>query len=759
MKLFQLFERLLFSLFILFTSNSIGQITTEYSLNLFPDTKTFDGTITICNNSPNTLAGGYTFKVMWPSVQSISYGLILNKSGADDCDTVALSTESWTPISAGACEVIDFGGTYEAPMFIPPKGVGADGQEVTLVHSASSYIPGSENGGSHTPEFYFDENCFIPSPAQLKVGEASLKEWGVKTDMYIPDNKKGWAISNAHAHALLTNLVGFEIVSPNHFNATALNESHCGCESDIIPDPASVNTPLSFQPVTVADGCFQVTPTGWLQLDQFFPDMVAGLSHASIISGNYARSCIMRAYYDATTLLHWEKVSCFDPLGMIQNTNDPYLAESLLGIAFYRGVDEDYFKTIFDTKRSTYLVSENVIQDAFDVGDVESGALNYGARQRNNTKQLDNNLTASWATNSQYYSPADFSWRGWYNDDINWSDFVAYFDEIDDMFLGVNWTSIAAEVKVVFDEINGGSAVPFTQLGPVIDKIVLLLPGYDGNKGMSVIYNSDILNCNKSSSISISSCSTLCPGEEGEITVNLMGTPPFNYSISGPNGEIYEQTNVLGSPVVLNVSDPGDYTVHEFSDANGSPFINCHFAHTTVNNSGTDDVYWDTTNVDIVDDCINGVLSLIGTGVGPWTIEYEHEGIDQGEIIFSSSPYEFAPERPHGTYKITRMVAGGCDSPNNSEVDVCLTVGQDEIDQFVKFFPNPVNRGDVLNVQSSEAIEFVLVYDSYGRLLDKRENTEKGNFTFNTSFLAKGVYYLSIISELGQQTTQQFVIK
>lgn len=736
-----------------------AQISMEYSLDLFPDTKTYDGTITICNQSSTPLSGGYSFKVLWPSVQTMTYGLDLSRSGDENCDSVTLSTKEWTIIAPGACEVLNIGGEYEAPMFVPTKGVGSDGQLINLVHSSSSYIPGAENGGSVTPEFYFDKSCFIPSPSQLQIGEATLKEWGVKTDMYIPDNKKGWAIANAHAHSLLTNLVGMDIITPNHFNACALNESHCGCEADIIPDPASVNTPLSFQALSVADGCFQFTPTGWLQLEQFFPEMVEGLSHSSIISGNYARSCIMRAYYDMTALLYWEKVRCWDPIGMLQNTNDPYLIESLLGIAFYRGMDEDYFGTVFDSKRAIYLASENVIQDAYDASDIESGALNYGARQRNNAKQLDNNTTASWATNSMYYAPEDFSWRGWYDDEITWSDMQEYFNEIDDMFLSVNWSSISTEVQTVFNSLNGGAPVPFSQLGPVIDKLVLILPAYDGNKGMSVIYNSDILSCNTSSSISISSCSTLCPGEEGEITVNLMGTPPFDYSISGPDGEIYEQTNVEGSPVVLNVNDPGDYTVHHFSDANGAPFINCHFAHTTVHNSGTDDVNWDTTNVDPVDNCVVRTLSLIGTGVGPWTIEYEHDGDHQGEIIFSTSPYEFDDTRPHGTYKITRMVAGGCDSPNNSEVNVCLTVGKEELEGLTSVYPNPVSKGGTIIIKSEALLEAVSVYDVYGKIIQNNPLNTGDEVLIPTVRLNSGIYFVKVSLKTGGYSTASFVVK
>jgi len=94
---------------------------------------------------------------------------------------------------------------------------------------------------------------------------------------------------------------------------------------------------------------------------------------------------------------------------------------------------------------------------------------------------------------------------------------------------------------------------------------------------MSVIYNNDITQCISSPEIYISSCSALCPGEKGEITVNLIGTPPFNFEIQGPNIEIYSQTSIQGFPVILEVEAPVKYVVSSFSDATSSPFINCYF--------------------------------------------------------------------------------------------------------------------------------------------------------------------------------------
>jgi len=715
---------------------TFGQVTMEFNIQLFTDTKTFDGEITICNSSSESLLGGYSFKALWPTVQSINYGLILSKSGNDNCDSATLSLPEWTSISAGTCKTIEIGGEYLPPFFTPPKAKGTDGKIFSLIHSPNSYIPSAENAGSPTPEFYFDPNCFIPTSKEIHLGEATLLEWGVATDMFIPENKKQWALANAHAHTLFNNLAGKELFSINHFNATALNESHCGCESDIINDPAATN-PLSFQGLSMADGCFQVTPTGWLQISQFFPQLTEGLAHSNIISGNYSRSCIIRAYYDMTSLLYWEKAKCFNPIEMFESTNDPYLAEELFGMAFYQGFDEGIYNTIFNTKREVYIQSENAMETMY--ANQDGGFPNYGMRQRNNTKQLDNNTNASWAINSMYYDPGVYKWRGWYNDDINWADVETYINEIKLLWSDVNWHALTASTQITFNEINNGNPVPFMQIGPVIDHLVLHLPAYDGNEGMAEIYKTDIDKC-PSAGISITTCTTLCPGEEGEITVNLMGTPPFEYVIHGPNGELYQDDNIQGSPVVLNVSDPGIYKIVDFSDANSSPFINCHFSKTEVLNSGTDDVFWDESVLNEEYNCSLGELKLVGTGSGPWTINYEHEGEMQETITFHSSPYVIDENPSHGNYKITRMIAGGCDAPNNSEIKICNTVGTNEtIKSLLNIWPNPVSK--TLYIDGFSSDELISIYSLDGKLIKRDHYNHLG---IDVSNLKQAIYILQV---------------
>lgn len=564
---------------VLLTNCVLGQVTMEFRLNTYPDSETYNGKLILCNNSGKSLSGGYEIKCVWPSIESINYGVSFSSFGTESCDSVILKTESWETISNGSCKAIDIGGKYNPPMFLPPKGIGNNIHEVELVHSANSYRPEAVDAGPTSSEFYFNRACFISTANQIKLGEATLYEWGSTVDMFIPDNKKKWALANAHAHTLFTNLVGEEIVSINHYNASALNESRCGCESNIVNDPSATNV-LSYQASTVNDGCFQISSNGWAQLNQFYPQMLQGLNSSSIVSGDYSRSCILKAYYDMTALLYWEKANCLKPFDAFKKTNDPYFAEEVLGMAFYKGFDPAVFKTIFNSNREAYIISENIVEDLKKNAEADNLILEYGRRIRNTTKQLDNNTSASWATGSPTHNTAVSNWRGWYNDDIYINDINAYLDEIKPMFTGVNWTDLKNIILNRFNEINLGNPIPFTQIGPIIDEIVLFLPAYDGNKGMSAVYHSDITSCS-AAAISMSSCSKLCPEEEGDITVNLMGTPPFNFTLATPYGDIVK-SNVTKSVVTIKVNGPGDYKVISYNDLIYSPLLNCQFTNITI---------------------------------------------------------------------------------------------------------------------------------------------------------------------------------
>ena len=79
--------------------------------------------------------------------------------------------------------------------------------------------------------------------------------------------------------------------------------------------------------------------------------------------------------------------------------------------------------------------------------------------------------------------------------------------------------------------------------------------------------------------------------------------------------------------------------------------------------------------------------------------------------------------------------------------DVALGV-EDDISEYVSIFPNPAN--DILNVQVPSTVEIISanLYD----VLGKDTNLQLVNGTINTSNLSRGVYILSLRTDIGSLT-------
>jgi hypothetical protein len=88
---------------------------------------------------------------------------------------------------------------------------------------------------------------------------------------------------------------------------------------------------------------------------------------------------------------------------------------------------------------------------------------------------------------------------------------------------------------------------------------------------------------------------------------------------------------------------------------------------------------------------------------------------------------------------------------------VTLSNSLHRTEQNVHVYPNPVQRGEFLNIKSVEQNSIVQLFDLQGRtLINKKYTTVE---TINTSRLTKGVYLLKIIQENGNVTSQKINIK
>lgn len=103
-----------------------------------------------------------------------------------------------------------------------------------------------------------------------------------------------------------------------------------------------------------------------------------------------------------------------------------------------------------------------------------------------------------------------------------------------------------------------------------------------------------------------------------------------------------------------------------------------------------------------------------------------------------------------GTYTITYAYTdgNGCSNTKNSQivVDQCLGL-TDGGDTYILVFPNP--SSGVIQIQSSEQVVEVTVYDEVGRYIVKQAGMENGSTQLDLSAFASGMYHLHIQTESG----------
>lgn len=76
---------------------------------------------------------------------------------------------------------------------------------------------------------------------------------------------------------------------------------------------------------------------------------------------------------------------------------------------------------------------------------------------------------------------------------------------------------------------------------------------------------------------------------------------------------------------------------------------------------------------------------------------------------------------------------------------------------ILTLFPNPA--GKVVQLQSSESIRAVSIYDMHGRLVFNRQYSAQQTITINTEKLGKGIYTLQAIEQTGVVHTRRLIIQ
>lgn len=577
--------KLFFTFFLInsFYIRSYSQVTVEFRLTADAGNQGLNGTIRLCNNSGGPLPAPYSIRFRWPSLNGFDYGPATVRNGTGSCDTWTFTFQSWQLPANGSCMDISSGksnGAYTAPLRYPAYGISQFGDTVNVVVTSASFIPKSYNQSNW--QYSFDPNCFIPSPSSLCLGESQLREWNALWDVRVPTNRKSWALVSAHISTLFNNMVGAQVVSMNYAFAQSMIEGRMGCDAGFSP-PVGDNNPLSSNPGSVSAGCFQILAPGWAQLQQYYPSLINPLNYSNIIPGNhYVTAALAKVLYDMTTFAKYEKMNCANPIGFFVGSADQYAAEEILAYAYHEGPNgsESALLNLLVTNRATTINNNNVakyLQQNFG-----NASTQYSERMRNNLIQLENNFTipggnsrlsteaqTNWVGGSP---PTGYEWHGCYNETFTWTEISNYIDEAATLFWTANVPNVKTKAQAAFNALNGGSPVVYSNLGPVIDAIVLAFPAYSPDEGIGKNFFASACG---SPSVTLSSCDEICPPGSGELWVHLMGTAPFAYTIEGPCGLNITRTNVMKATDKIRVPQPGTYKVTQIQDAIGNVFLNC----------------------------------------------------------------------------------------------------------------------------------------------------------------------------------------
>ncbi len=666
----------IFSIIILFFSFSIqAQVTIEFKLVPGSD-KTFYGDIELCNNTGSALPSNYYIDFYWPGFDIKDLSGAAGSASHPSANVTRLTFETWMLPANGQCKTISVSSesTYADDFVFPPFGNDSKGNKVVVVAKDPDFIPQSYN--AEPKEFYIQKECFISSPFTLCLGEAQFEEWNRVADVRVPANRKGWALAAAHAHRMFTNMMGCEVTNLNFAFATSMIEGRMGCDAGFQP-PAGDNNPLTYESHITTDGCFQVRPLGWVQLEDFYPHIFTNLTKEPITDdGNFITACLSKTLYDYTSFTFWDQYFCYPQVkDFLCNAKDPYAGDVMFAYMYHKGWNHSDFANVFGANRNTWINSNNVANLlATNFPDINGG---YAERVRNNIMRLENNLTVPGGpslvvqTAQENWDPSNYEYHGCYDAPFTWAEISAYIDEACRVFITADKVAVKAAAKLAFDALNGGAAVNFSKLGSVIDAIVLGIPLPSANKGMAGKYFSQAEACSKGN-VKIKSYDKICLGQNAQMNVYLFGVPPFSYSIQAPDGSVFTKSGVKVPTDYYTVTQPGEYKIISFSDANGPVDLKCNVARTTVENAGNATAKWNKTLVS--GGCASGALQIDLTGTAPFTIKYKDPSGTEKTVVINSnaSPYTLVPATvPTGTYVLTHLTAGGCDGPLKDSIKFC----------------------------------------------------------------------------------------
>lgn len=676
-------------LFVLFT---IPSLAADIEINFCPVSKIQAGkewsaTLEITNNTAQVLnfeQGNLNFE--WQNLESLPYPFTNWSKSGKNVDVSIAGVGTWdSKLAAGATWSKKFtAAKFSGVLSFPSSGTFTlNGTDYTI---AVDHCSKTEPYELYDAKFEFNRNCFIKSPtSDMCLGEAGTEIWqgeGVFDAMF-PEDRPSWAIGTMVAHRLFTNLAGVDMLSPNFWTATAMNESRMTCDPTIVPKKVN-HFNINGQPNTGAgvysatDNCFQVLNIGYSQIENNQPDLFGQTnaygtaSYSTVIAGGrYETGALAVTAYHYQDIRYWNQIFCWNAKKFHKEAKDPYAVEKVFYHAFHDGPNAGISLLNDIDANYTAAVNATDMHSEISTGGTWSNLGGGSSRKvANFTSLLDGGDGKKY---NYAYNDDTQEYYGCYSAEIKWTDILYYLDKIKILYPDLMLPAVQADIKAVFDGLAGGGDVSFSNLGPVIDEIVIQMGGHDPSGYLATQYSASKVCTESPLGVSLRTNDTLCPGEEGTLEVWLAGDKNYGVDIRFPDGSIHVYTNIDQSPFSITITQPGDYEVVYFEDADEVGDPDCNFANITVESKNGSVVGWEKANVDLSTSCATGDLIINKTGDESVTISYTKDGAAQTDIVMgvNETSKTIAAGALTGVYIITTISPNSCGTPINDTIEFC----------------------------------------------------------------------------------------
>ncbi|MFZ9847062.1 MAG: gliding motility-associated C-terminal domain-containing protein [Flavobacteriales bacterium] len=684
------------ALFLAFSILSASAFSADIVLNFCPVTKIqaskdWSATLQIQNNSGVVLDfANNKITADWPSLVALQWPFSNGvQTGTNWSFNINLDWPGTLAVGATATKSVS-GNKFSGVLQFPTTGSYTQGGKTYTVEFKSCNQ--TQNFELYDATFDFKRECFLYSPTKLCLGQGATEIWkgeGV-FDAMIPTDRPSWAIAVMVAHRLFTNLAGADMVSPNFWMATAMNESRMTCDPTINANKTGGHTYINANAnsgvpgagiYSPTDNCFQILNIGYTQIENNQPDLfaqtnaygTAGFSNV-IAGGNWEAASIGVAYYHYQDMRYWDQIYCFNVPKTWKDAKDPYAIEKIFYHAYHDGPNAGI--SLLNDIKANYTAATNatnmntVITTNGTWKEINSG----GSSQKvgNFTSMLDGGNPHLYP-----YSKTDptTQYLGCYNASIKWTDILYYLNKIKILYPKLQNAPVQAAIKAVFDGINGGANVNFEDLGPVIDEIVIQMGGHDPSKYIATQFSAAKTCPTNALGVSLRTNDTICPGTTGELQVWLSGDKNFKFTLKYPDGSTKTFSNVDYSPYIVPITQPGAYEVVYFEDNDEIGNPNCLFSKLTVQSKNGNVVTWDKSTVtgSGSSKCTSGPLVIKNTGAGAVTISYKKDGVAQTPINLpaNSTSYTVSNTPAAGQYIITTISPNTCGTPVNDTINIC----------------------------------------------------------------------------------------